>query len=415
MKRLVLCLDGTWNSPNNAKQRDDLTTVYKPSNPLKVARSIPPVAPDGLTQVTYYDSGVGALNRHPGLSNKALQWLDNKLGGAWGAGFQGNVEDAYTFIVNNYGNDDLDQIYVFGFSRGAGQARSLCRLISWAGGIVRKSDSYYAPDIFRAYLEVQGAGTLQNASERIQDPALRAKLERALPKLSAFGPPRVRFLGVWDTVLALGPRLRSGHRTSTPEQAFHTGSRPAACVDVACQALAIDESRYDFRPEIWREPHDGQSLKQRWFAGAHSNVGGGLRHDGLANISLHWIVEEARAANLHLDEGFLKHYRPYPEDELHDSRNLFYKFRELPLTLTRLRRPGSRELSPAGYQRAGIDIDESALRRLRTAASPEESRRHERLGSYEPANLIEYLAGRPEYDNAIPASILARINKLRRT
>ena len=139
-------------------------------------------------------------------------------------------------------------------------------------------------------------------------------------------PARVQMLGVWDTVMALGSRLTASVNTSVLNRAFHVQETPAACVDHACQALAIDERRYDFRPEIWRASgFPGQTLKQRWFAGSHGNAGGSYGNDGLANCALHWIMDEAKALGLEVDEAFLKIYRPYPQDELSDPQTLFYK------------------------------------------------------------------------------------------
>ena len=83
--RLILCLDGTWNSTFRTVERDDGTTVLKPSNPLKLARAVLPIDDSRNRQITYYDSGVGALGLYPGLSNRLLNFADNKLGGAWGA------------------------------------------------------------------------------------------------------------------------------------------------------------------------------------------------------------------------------------------------------------------------------------------------------------------------------------------
>jgi uncharacterized protein (DUF2235 family) len=123
-KRLILCLDGTWNSGFEEIQRRDGHKVMKPTNPLKICRAVKPFdAETGTAQITYYDLGVGALAEYPGAANRLLQRLDRTLGGAWGAGFEGNVEDALNFVAYNYESDD--EVYVFGFSRGAAEARAV--------------------------------------------------------------------------------------------------------------------------------------------------------------------------------------------------------------------------------------------------------------------------------------------------
>src|SRR5262249_2197232 len=122
-------------------------------------------------------------------------------------------------------------------------------------------------------------------------------------------PIPVAYLGVWDTVLALGRRFASKSDSMAGGRgSFYTGDRPAPRVARAGQGLAGDEHRWDFRPEIWQGCLPTQKMKQRWFTGVQSNVGGGYGRDGLANIALGWIVEGAI-------EVFLKPYldpkRPY--------------------------------------------------------------------------------------------------------
>ncbi|MYH56836.1 MAG: DUF2235 domain-containing protein, partial [Boseongicola sp. SB0675_bin_26] len=104
--RLVLCLDGTWNSPFKPVTRDDGSKVLKPTNPLKLARAVRPVDDAGARQLTYYDSGIGALGVYPGKSNAILSFFDSKLGGMFGAGFEANVEEAASFLALNYTRGD---------------------------------------------------------------------------------------------------------------------------------------------------------------------------------------------------------------------------------------------------------------------------------------------------------------------
>ena len=367
--RLILCLDGTWNSSFNVHERDDETTVLKPTNPLKLARAVLARDPeDGSRQLTYYDSGVGAQGLYPGVSNKLLNFADSKLGGGWGAGFEANIEQAITFISNNYTHED--QIYVFGFSRGAAQARGLTNFISWLGGVPAKRDAYYIPIFFRHYLEKGGGGSpLDIRNSRGQAPA-----ENMVPL-------KITYLGVWDTVMALGSRFRATSETSVAEKSFHVREQPADCVLHARQALAIDEMRYDFRPEIWEASREGQTLQQRWFAGAHGNVGGSYGDDGMANVALHWIVEGATQLGLAVDTEFLGKYGAYVQDEIGDTHTLTYKVIEL----VRFRRgKGFRQFE--GYpETAQLSIDPSVIRRL--CSDP--SKHEEMTERYRPEQVVE--------------------------
>ncbi len=222
-KRIVICLDGTSNNAYKEKERysakeGDDSKVLKPSNVLKTCRAVLPEA-DGVTQITYYDIGVGALSKHPGAYNRLLRTADSVLGGAWGAGFESRVEDAYRFLSHNYVPGD--DVFVFGFSRGAAAARALGRFIDWMGGVPSKRDVYWIPIFFRSY--ETSAGRAEGAE------VLRTEHEVDIR------PVEINFLGVWDTVLALGSRLK----TRTKAKAFHIGETPPRSVRVARQALAI--------------------------------------------------------------------------------------------------------------------------------------------------------------------------------
>lgn len=108
MRRLVVCSDGTWNRADAAN----------PTNVVKLYRSVQSQA-DGVTQIPWYDPGVGTRNR-----------LSAAVGGLTGLGLTQNIEDAYRFLVRNY--EPGDELYLFGFSRGAYTVRSL-------GGLIRNS------------------------------------------------------------------------------------------------------------------------------------------------------------------------------------------------------------------------------------------------------------------------------------
>ena len=422
-KRLVLCLDGTWNSGFEERKRRDGHDVLKPTNPLKLCRAVCPTDPkSGMPQITYYDLGVGALAEYPGTANKTLQFVDRFLGGAWGAGFEGNVEDALNFLVHNF--ETGDEVFVFGFSRGAAQARAVTMFLDWNGGLPEKEDAYYLPRLFRHYVRTQGrAGECAGEVQRInveRSMETRAGKPRPLPPIKPFRPLVVKFLGVWDTVMALGSRLDSVEGpTSVHGRTFYAGDAPADCVQFARQALAIDEQRYDFRPEIWTKSGIGQ-MEQRWFAGVHSNVGGSYGNDGLANIAFRWILEGAVQRGLMIDRKFVAFYRRWLRDTLGDSYSSAYRF------LDRVRHragEGVRSLV-AVPQSANATLEPRVIRRMQTHPSrlaPNEDGTP--ATAYRPRNVIEFLAAQPDLDAylkrlrilaPLPDDVLEQIRRLKR-
>jgi uncharacterized protein (DUF2235 family) len=347
----------------------------------------------GTPQIAYYDIGVGGIRRFPGVSNRVHGLIDRVFGGARGAGFEQNVEDAYTFLTHNYAPDD--QIYVFGFSRGAAGARGLCRFIDWMGGILPKAAAYWIPRYFDSFLAGRAFDEVRREIfvERVKRGLARgmdgneahARADRIVGTVT---PTRIRFLGIWDTVLTLGKRREKPH----------VDLAPPAAVEHARQALAIDERRPDFIPRVWTQPHSAdQTLKQRWFAGVHSNIGGGYVHDGLANVTLHWMLEEANACGLGLDWDFLKYYKPYPQDQLYNSRKLVWKVVQ---AATFRWRKGVRPIQVDTA--AGLSIHESVFTRL---AASRDGDRHQRLDPYRPKNLLSFLADCGDHLDELIASI----------
>ena len=388
VRRLILCLDGTWNSTANEQEREDHSRVFRPTNTLKVCRAILPMA--DRQQIAYYDIGVGSLAQYSGKANRLLYKADRVLGGVWGAGFEGNVEDALHFLSLNY--QPGDEVFIFGFSRGAATARAVTRFLEWSGGLLPKKDAYYFPFFFQAYIESHGE---PEAMKKLLDEinGRRTKTNRE-PIRFDFLP--VGYLGVWDTVASLGSRFKAtGDTTSPSGRTFHTGKAPATCVRHARQALAIDEKRFDFRPEVWTEQRPGQTMEQRWFAGVHSNIGGGLKTDGLANIALHWIVKGAEEQGLKLDAGFLGFYEEHPEGKVYESYGLgFQIFDALRFRWGKGQRP------IAGLN---ADLDPSVIEKMRIDPK------------YRPENVLQYLAGRSglmPYE-PLPDDVREQIEKLR--
>ncbi|HBL28855.1 MAG TPA: hypothetical protein DD490_18635 [Acidobacteria bacterium] len=403
MKRIVICLDGTWNSPEQDKDDGKGTRPrYKPTNVLKTFRSILPTAEDGTPQVAFYLEGVGSSIGEPERFSGLQKWTDKLLGGAFGGGFEARIKSAYRFLVANY--EPGDKIYVFGFSRGAAQAQSLTRFIDWNGGLLHKSDEFYIPELFQGYRETEaGSGTSAGVREAIR--RRRGKPEAILDPR----PVEVTFLGVYDTVLAVGTRLgadrdEEGVPTVKRKYAFHVGKVPPAIVKTVRHALAIDEQRLDFRPQVWKDAAPGQSLEQKWFPGAHSNAGGGYDPDGIANFSFQWMISEAARAEsaggeekigLQVDGAFARKFAPNPKGVLGDEHNATSQIVE---TLRGKRGEGRRSLRATG---AGtVTIAEAAFRVM--IENP----------SYRPANLLEDVRQHPEDLDVLGPADRARIQAI---
>lgn len=280
MKRIVICADGTWNKPEEDPEKDTSTNV------LRVARAIKPVASDGIQQVVFYDWGLGSYH-------------SSVTAGGFGQGINKNIQDDYRFIVQNYDPDD--ELYFFGFSRGAYTVRSLAGFMNNCG-ILKRTD---AKRIASAYEDVY------------KDPKLHPRDKKSVEfreKYSVVLDPRIHFVGVWDTVGALGVPIRMlGFMNE--KHLFHD-NKIGPNIDYARHALAIDERRDDFEPTIWKT-RAGMDLAQVWFAGVHSDVGGGYAPDKkkrlLSDIPLEWMMDEASKAGLefepHLARGLKGSHR----------------------------------------------------------------------------------------------------------
>lgn len=291
-KRIVICADGTWNRPEKKLGEDH------PTNVLRMARAIRPIAADGHSQQVFYDWGIGS-------------YYDPVVGGATGKGINKNIMDDYRYIVQNYSPGD--EIYLFGFSRGAYTVRSLCGLINNCGILTR-------PD----------AGRIQQAFDHYKRRGKKYAPdgEKSLEFRDKWSHPsrNVHFVGVWDTVGALGIPFSFLGLLDRQDEFHDTKIGPN--VRMARHALAIDEQRSDFEPTIWR-PRPGLDLKQVWFVGAHSDVGGSHVPDKsgrlLSDIPLGWLMKESGLAGLELEPHLSQSLRPDPLARLHPSRKHVYR------------------------------------------------------------------------------------------
>jgi uncharacterized protein (DUF2235 family) len=294
MKRIVICADGTWNIRDHV---DPETKKRLPTNVTKLARAILPRA-GGVDQVVIYHEGVGTSGG-----------LDTFTGGAFGDGIERNVRDLYRSILYNYALGD--ELFFFGFSRGAFTVRTLAGFMN-AVGLLEKGDDYWLPELYKCYQD----GANPDSPEWIQAfREVRAKERRS---------PSIKFVGVWDTVGALGAPGFLGHFNRTKYK-YHDIELNEHILNAA-QALSIDERRKAFVPSVWKKPTNWTgTLRQAWFPGVHSDVGGGYTHGGLANEALHWIVECAQQQGLGVDDPFLAPYKPCFNSILHDSMSLTFR------------------------------------------------------------------------------------------
>ena len=301
MKRIAVFCDGTWNRSDAAH----------PTNVVHLARALHRTAPDGTPQIAVYVPGVGA----GAGASKLQRWLDRVLGGALGWGLTRNIAEAYRHLALNHAPGD--EIYIFGFSRGAYTARSLAGLIRASGlgapanvgRIPEAIDRYRNPDprtkpdhpdsfAFRLGFAPDTATSAAEADWRVA---------RGHPE-----PPRVvlRYLGVWDTVGALGIPFGVTPARLTGAYNFHDTTL-SHCVRAARHAVAIDERRRFYAPALWdnvaalNAATEGTPYRQEWFPGDHSSVGGGAKVQGLAVQALDWMREGAEAAGLRFDDRVL--------------------------------------------------------------------------------------------------------------
>lgn len=276
-KNLAVFLDGTWDTV------DDNTNVWR------IKSLCAPIAADGRQQLSYYSVGVGTS-------------VGEKFrGGVLGYGVDHVVRNAYQWLIENY--DPGDDIFLFGFSRGAFEARSLAGLIS-RYGILRRGSPLGVTQLFDRYklgFAPKFLSTINNAT-RDNDKTLTTE-ERWLHKYSR--DVGVNFIGVWDTVGALGLSLPI-HIPGVSDSSFKFyDPNLRQNYKHAFHALAIDEQRVTFAPTLWTKlasnnapDRDLASVEQRWFAGTHGNVGGGYKNDILPQLSLRWIMNKAETCGL---------------------------------------------------------------------------------------------------------------------
>jgi uncharacterized protein (DUF2235 family) len=338
MKRIVIFCDGTWNTPD--KMEDG---KYCQTNVVKMANALAPFSEDGTEQMLYYDTGIGSEG----------SILKRIYDGATGTGISENILQAYRFLIENY--EPSDEIFLFGFSRGAFTVRSLAGLIRNSG--ILKPE--YLDKMARAY------NIYRSRKAAYQPREIEATLFRKTFAVEEY--TKIKFIGVWDTVGALGNPLLLNGILSRKNQ-FHD-TELTSRIENAFHALAIDEKRKNFKATLWHQKTNAknQVLEQVWFQGVHSDVGGGYpqSESGLSDISLKWMLGKAQSCNLKFENIDMNQD---PMAQKHESYKGFYRL-------------GGKNIRP-------IDLNEFTKESLHSSVLE----RYNNDKTYRPKNLVEYLS-----------------------
>lgn len=308
-KNIVLCCDGTANEFSQ-----DRTNVVKLFYTLV---QDPP-------QVSYYHPGLGTMEPAGALTTFSRK-VTKLLGLALGYGLEDDIRDAYVYLMNCF--EPGDKIYLFGFSRGAYTARAVASLLHMYG-LIPKGNEPLVPYAIRMLTAIN---KLHKKSGKPEVDAI-FDLANAFKATFSHRECKPHFVGVWDTVSSVGwieNQLRLPYTADNPD------------IEIGRHAIAIDERRAFFRTNLWRlknpPPKSGpKDMKQVWFAGVHSDVGGGYpeKESGLSKIALQWMLREAEAAGLLVDPakrdevlGLTNpdYMKPDPNAEAHESLTIWWR------------------------------------------------------------------------------------------
>ncbi len=283
-RQLIVCCDGTNNNLTGRRQDTNVSQLCELLDP------------DANGQVLYYDPGVGNAGAVPEATvGEKIQQTINRLSSlAFGSGIYDNIAEAYLFLMRHW--QPGDDIYLFGFSRGAFTARSLGGLVTQFG-ILRPGMEAMVPTLLHVYFLERDTPARKAEFERLRDQI------RQLFVPEAARDAHVWFVGVWDTVESVGAPLPFFSKKISASMGI-AGKR----FNHVRQALALHEFRSTFqpRPYLIEQGHDyrqhGQSIKQEWFDGSHCDVGGGYDNAqaGLSQQALLWMVNEAGSADCKL-------------------------------------------------------------------------------------------------------------------
>jgi uncharacterized protein (DUF2235 family) len=277
-KNIVVCCDGTGNEygVNNTNVVD----MYEP-----IIRD--------REQIAYYDPGIGTFSIFGRTLGKKIGVM---MGMGFGYGLTENIEDAYAYLMDRY--EPGDQVYLFGFSRGAFTVRALAGMLRKVG-LLQKGSTNLIPYASKMY-NTRGNNDLAHSFKKTYGHECKP-----------------HFIGVWDTVASLG--LWYG------KSFFDDKLNPD--ITNAYHAIAIDEQRKKFPVSLWDEDalYRHQNVEQVWFTGVHSDVGGWYSERELSNITLLWMLGNAEKHGLRLREGWHEDLKTDPLGVTHDSRSGFWK------------------------------------------------------------------------------------------
>jgi len=330
MKNIVICADGTGNTTIKGRG----TNVFKLYEAVDQTGHL--VTPGLTPQVARYHDGVGT---------ESLKWY-RVLTGATGWGLSRNVKQLYGEIARAYAPGD--KIFLFGFSRGAFTVRTLAGLIHACGildlGKYPTNEEFDAAveDAYREYRRgynswLTGIFHKTKKLDATRLAELRSKFSVEIPEFQPGAKGKlIEFMGVWDTVDAVGLPLRAADFINRVIYAFKFPDRILNnSVAHACHALALDEERESFAPVLWDElkTEDPTRIEQVWFAGVHSNVGGGYPRQGMSLVPFDWIMSKAEAPPHNLRfvpaERLMYRYHADVDDKMYDSRGglgVFYRW-----------------------------------------------------------------------------------------
>jgi uncharacterized protein (DUF2235 family) len=323
-KNIVICADGTGNT----------AVLGRGTNVFKLYEAVDQnghrFVEGAVQQVAIYHDGVGT---------ESLKWL-RMFGGVFGWGLSRNVKQLYGELARVYDRDD--RIFLFGFSRGAFTVRTLAGLVT-SCGILDPTRYHTNYDFWRA---VRGAyrqyrRKYQTALSRmirgriaVDDETLRKQFSVGIDAFADPDRKLIEFIGVWETVDAVGSPFGLADLINSTVYRFKFPNRTlSAEVAYACHALALDEPRQSFKPVLWREqPGDAARIDQVWFAGSHSNVGGGYPRQGMSLVSLDWMMRNAEEHGLRFLPQHRVAYRDGTDvdDKLYDPRSglgMFYRWK----------------------------------------------------------------------------------------
>jgi len=307
MRNLVVCADGTWNSKDN-KDGD----APAPTNVAKLDASAPDIETGSKQQLTYYHEGVGASGT----------WLERKLGGGFGFGLNDNIKSIYKWLCCNY--KAKDKIFLFGFSRGAFTVRTLAGMVDKIGVM-----DFVEPNLSQAEIwsKVDEAFEIYR-DENNDDTSPLSRDETVLNKTN------IHFLGVWDTVGSLGiPDELALLNLFEPanKYSFHNTTL-GMYVQHARHAIAMDERRRNFTPTLWTGYDEKErDIKQVWFPGVHSDIGGGYAETELSDLPFKWMIEEAMEHGLIIRDGVMEQMKGNAQGLLHNSvTGIFEKLKTRP-------------------------------------------------------------------------------------